>query len=63
MNLKSVAALAAAVLASSSFAAGAADQKCGAGTCAKKDRPAAAGKEASCSKKDASCSKKEAPTK
>ncbi|MFT3859232.1 MAG: hypothetical protein QM742_17590 [Aquabacterium sp.] len=74
MNVKSLAALAAAVIASTSAYAGAPkDQKCGAGSCGKKTHvckdgdkegqacePKEAGKEASCSKKDAGCSKKEA---
>ncbi|HEX5371983.1 MAG TPA: hypothetical protein VFW84_04555 [Aquabacterium sp.] len=65
MNLKSIATLAAALVATSAFAAGAPDKKCGAGTCGKKESAAkkasdAASKEASCSKKEASCSKKEA---
>lgn len=71
MNLKTIATLAAAVVASSAWAAGPADQKCGAGTCGKKEVSCKKGepcdtqgkeamKEASCSKKEASCSKKEA---
>jgi hypothetical protein len=75
MNLKSIATLAAAVIASSAWAAAPAETKCGAGTCGKKESAskkaghAASGasgtskagmKDASCSKKDASCSKKEA---
>jgi hypothetical protein len=72
MNLKTLATLAAAAIASSAWAAGSTDSKCGAGTCGKKEtaakkaQPAAskaseAGKkDASCAKKDASCSKKDA---
>ena len=74
MNIKSIATLAAAIIASSAWAAAPADQKCGAGSCGKKESSAAgkdgakdaqkdaacSKKEASCSKKDASCSKKEA---
>ncbi|HRH16752.1 MAG TPA: hypothetical protein PKV17_03965 [Aquabacterium sp.] len=72
MNLKSIATLAAAVIASSAWAAAPTETKCGAGTCGKKESAskkaghAASGassagmKDASCSKKDASCSKKEA---
>lgn len=62
MNLKTIAALAATIVASSAFAAAPADNKCGAGTCGKKAASAKGGKasEASCSKKEASCSKKEA---
>lgn len=65
MNLKTIATLAAAVVASSAWAAAPADQKCGAGTCGKKESSCKKGencdaKEAACSKKEASCSKKEA---
>jgi hypothetical protein len=74
MSIRSLAALALTVIASSAAVAGPADSKCGAGSCGKKTKsvPEAAGKdaacskkdssakEASCSKKDASCSKKEA---
>lgn len=72
MTLKSIATLAAAVIASSAWAAAPAETKCGAGTCGKKESTskkaghAASGaskagmKEASCGKKDASCSKKDA---
>lgn len=69
MNLKSLAALAAAVIATSAWADKPADQKCGAGTCGKKEnaargadgkKPTAARKDAACSKKDAGCSKKDA---
>jgi len=68
MNLKTVAALAASLIASSTFAAGSpAEQKCGAGSCGKKELSASAdkkvGKDASCSKKEASCSKKDTPVK
>lgn len=58
MNLKTIATLAATVVAASAWAAGPADQKCGAGTCGKKE--SSPKKDASCSKKDAGCSKKEA---
>ena len=67
MNLKTVATLAAALIATSTAAvAGPADQKCGAGSCGKKETSASAdkkGKDASCSKKEASCSKKEGSDK
>ena len=68
MNLKTIATLAATLVATSTWAAAPADQKCGAGSCGKKAVSASAdkkegkdgkdGKEASCSKKEASCSKK-----
>ena len=74
LNIKSVATIAAALIASSAWAAGAAEQKCGAGTCGKKETTCKPGaqcdascskndsagskKDASCSKKDAACSKK-----
>ncbi|WP_347485595.1 hypothetical protein ABFV80_000367 [Vandammella animalimorsus] len=69
-QLKNIAALAASLIAASTFAtAQAAEQKCGAGTCGKKESSAPAkdaacakkeeGKEAACSKKEAACSKKE----
>ena len=64
-SIQSIAALAASLLAASAFTtAQAAEQKCGAGTCGKKEtsKPADSGsgkgKEAACSKKDAGCSKK-----
>lgn len=76
MNLKTIAALATTLIASSAFAGTPADKKCGAGTCGKKESSAKAGSrasgasgasgpaEAACSKKeggkDAGCSKKEA---
>lgn len=70
MNLKTLATVAATIVASSTWAATPADTKCGAGTCGKKEQTASrasAAKEASCSKKedssttkDASCAKKEA---
>ena len=66
MNLKTVAALAAAIVATSTAYAGEADKSCGANSkCAKKELTSPADakcskKEASCSKKEASCSKKEA---
>lgn len=53
LNIKSVATIAAALIASSAWAAGAAEQKCGAGTCGKKETTCKPG--AQC---DASCSKK-----
>lgn len=63
MNLKTVAALAATLIATSTVAlAGPAEQKCGAGSCGKKETSASAdkkAKDASCSKKEASCAKKE----
>ncbi len=64
MNLKTIAALAASIVASTAFAAAPADKKCGAGTCGKKEAsaktPKEAASEASCSKKESGCSKKEA---
>lgn len=59
MNLKTLAAAAATIIATTAWAGTAADSKCGAGSCGKKET---ATKDASCSKKDkeASCSKKEA---
>lgn len=62
LNIKSVATIAAALIASSAWAAGAAEQKCGAGTCGKKETTCKPGAQcdASCSKKDAACSKKDA---
>ena len=61
MNIKSIAALAAAIVATSAWAAEPAQKKCGAGSCSKKVAKAAsgAGSDASCSKKEASCSKHE----
>lgn len=56
MNIKTLATLAATVIASSAWAAAPADHKCGAGTCGKKETST---KESSCSKKDGGCSKKE----
>lgn len=66
MNLKSIAILASTLVAASTWAAAPADQKCGAGSCGKKETSAKkdtqpSTKEASCSKKDASCAKKDAP--
>lgn len=58
MNVKSIAALAAALIAGSAFAASPADAKCGAGTCGKKETTEDK-KDAACSKKDTACSKKE----
>ena len=62
LNIKSVATIAAALMASSAWAAGAAEQKCGAGTCGKKETTCKPGAQcdASCSKKDSACSKKDA---
>lgn len=63
-TIKSIATLAASLLAASAFAAGEApDTKCGAGSCGKKtstDKKPAHGKDAACSKKDAACGKKDA---
>lgn len=66
MNLKSIAILASTLVAASTWAAAPADQKCGAGSCGKKETAAKkdtqpSTKEASCSKKDAACAKKDAP--
>jgi len=62
LNIKSVETIAAALIASSAWAAGAAEQKCGAGTCGKKETTCKPGAQcdASCSKKDSACSKKDA---
>lgn len=68
MNLKTIAATALTLIASSSFVHAAEEKKCGAGSCSKKTQSSDAKKpEASCSKKEASggtkeasCSKKEA---
>lgn len=68
MNIQTIAALAASLIAVSAHAGSAPDKKCGAGSCSKKTSAQSekgastphADKEASCSKKDASCSKKEA---
>jgi hypothetical protein len=63
-TIKSIATLAASLLAASAFAAGEApDTKCGAGSCGKKtstDKKPAHAKDAACSKKDAACGKKDA---
>jgi hypothetical protein len=63
MNLKTLATLAAALISTSNLAVAAPnDQKCGAGSCGKKEASTPDDKkvkDASCSKKDASCSKKE----
>jgi len=66
MNIKTIAALAATVIATTAWAGETKDQKCGAGSCGKKEattkKDASCGKkdkEASCSKKEASCSKKD----
>lgn len=66
MNLKTLAALAATIVAANTAVAGEAAKSCGAnGKCAKKEQMSPADakcskKDASCAKKDASCSKKEA---
>ena len=60
VQLKSIIALASVVVASAAMAQTAKDQKCGAGSCSKKEATQKVDKEASCSKKEASCSKKEA---
>lgn len=75
MNLKSIAAVALTVIATSGVAHAGNDSKCGAGSCSKKvksaenDKSDAAcskkeasdvQKDAACAKKEASCSKKEA---
>ncbi|WP_374320200.1 hypothetical protein [Aquabacterium sp.] len=71
MNIKTIATIASALIASSAAMAGTtADRKCGAGSCSKKEvsakaasaaQPASeAARDASCAKKEASCSKKEA---
>jgi len=57
MNIKTLTTLAAAVLATSAWAAGSQDSKCGAGSCGKKESSST--QDASCSKKDAGCSKKD----
>lgn len=59
MNIKSIAAMAAAVIATTAWAGETKDAKCGAGACGKKETTAK-DKDASCSKKDGACSKKEA---
>lgn len=58
MNLKTLTALAATVLATSAWAAGSQESKCGAGSCGKKESSST--QDASCSKKDGGCSKKDA---
>lgn len=58
MKLKSIIALAAVVVAGAAVAQTTKDQKCGAGSCAKKEAAQKVDKDAGCSKKDASCSKK-----
>lgn len=67
MHLKTLTTLAAALIASTSWAAAPSDAKCGAGSCSKKEASAnkKGAKEASCSKKDAGCAKKDtaAPAK
>lgn len=65
MNIKTLAAAAAAIIATSAWAGNQADHKCGAGSCGKKEtttKDAGCGKkdkDASCSKKDGGCSKKD----
>ncbi|MCB5185313.1 hypothetical protein LG201_08860 [Methylobacillus gramineus] len=72
MNIKHLAALATAIIATSTFAGSPAEKKCSAGTCSKKEvssekkdascskkEASAEQKDASCSKKETSCSKKE----
>lgn len=66
MNLKSIAILASTLVAVSTWAAAPADQKCGAGSCGKKETSAkkdtkSSAQEASCSKKEVSCAKKDSP--
>lgn len=65
MSIRSLAAFALTVIASSSaMAAEGHDRKCGAGSCSKKTKattPLTVAQEASCSKKEASCSKKDTP--
>ena len=58
MNIKTLTTLAAAVLATSAWAAGTQDSKCGAGSCGKKESSST--HDAGCSKKDGGCSKKDA---
>lgn len=73
MNVKTIATIAAALIASSAWADTHAERKCGAGTCGKKESSCkknekcdgaegggATTKEASCGKKEASCGKKDA---
>jgi len=67
MSIRTLAALALTVIASSAVAAEPAESKCGAGSCSKKNLHKATAPQASCSKKeaagkDASCSKKDAAT-
>ncbi len=69
MNIKTIAAIAASVIATTAWA-GEKDAKCGAGSCGKKEtsskehscskKDEAGKKEASCSKKDGGCAKKDA---
>jgi uncharacterized low-complexity protein len=59
MNLKTIAAAAATIIATTAWAGHHGEQKCGAGTCGKKETTT---KDASCGKKDdkeASCGKKD----
>jgi len=60
MNIKTIAALATAFIASTAIAGEHKDKKCGAGSCSKKAAMASASgaSDAHCSKKEASCSKK-----
>ncbi len=72
MNIKTIAALAATVIATSAYADKHADAKCGAGACGKKEMTdkkgkaakgaasAASGAEHACGKKDHACGKKDA---
>jgi len=73
MNIKTIATVAAALIASSAWADTNNEHKCGAGTCGKKhssckknekcdaaDGTAGTTKDASCGKKDAACGKKDA---
>lgn len=63
MDTKTLAAMAAAILATSTWAASPADKSCAAAGCSKKEpqcQPGqdCGGKDTACSKKDAACSKK-----
>ncbi len=65
MNIKTIAALATAFIASTAIAGEHKDKKCGAATCGKKasSAPASGASDAHCSKKDAGCSKKDTEAK
>ena len=63
MNLKSIAALAATLIATSAWAEQPADQKCGAGTCGKKEAGARADGKKPAAARDAMASKKDAAPK